>query len=454
MSGKPRQFRPTPPAKRLEAKRVDDPTLLNFMQAAKQQVEEVKRQIAEFEGFLKRSKDLYEASLKKGNRDWDLVIGKLRLSIEDWDIIRVSASRQSSSTDLPPASPSTSQSPGEQRLKLRESLPARASVERCRCPAPRQVSLPCHHMVACARCFQEAVLSEVDAHGFDITSVKCPRCLAKLPKAKLFEVFGDERTLYSRIESKMTNGQSVGRPTFDCEICMYSQQVEGSITLDCFHRVCASCLTAYLKSRINEFKVSDKDLKCPMSNCSAEIGEHIVSNSLPPADYSRLVELREKLTFIPSKGEVRTNCPNKSCSFTAYVSEKATKFDCKTCKQQYCLTCKEVARPTHRCNLAAIMRAEVRSKAEESKLELNGVKRCPSCREGVLKDDGCNFMRCVSAKCNRGTYFCWLCMKLLTLVDHYSHYPEGGPFGTTCSGGVKRAAIRRPVSAAPVRQKR
>lgn len=244
----------------------------------------------------------------------------------------------------------------------------------------------------------------------------------------------------------MTNGQSVGSPTFYCKICMESQQVEGSITLDCTHRVCASCLTAYLKSRINDNKVSEKDLKCPIPDCPAEIAEVTLSSALTAVDYSRLIKLREKLTFIPSRGEVRTCCPNKNCRFTAYVLQKATKFDCKLCRLQYCLTCKAVSKASHKCTLSARLRTELQSAALEKKLELSGVKKCPSCREGVMRDNGGNFMQCVSSKCKSGTYFCWLCMQRLTLADCYSHYPEGGPFGTTCSGGVKKLASNRSFS--------
>jgi len=45
-------------------------------------------------------------------------------------------------------------------------------------------------------------------------------------------------------------------------------------------------------------------------------------------------------------------------------------------------------------------------------------KRCPNCRSWVQKLDGCNRMTCTKCHC----YFCWICLKLLSKVDPYSHF--------------------------------
>ena len=45
-------------------------------------------------------------------------------------------------------------------------------------------------------------------------------------------------------------------------------------------------------------------------------------------------------------------------------------------------------------------------------------KQCPKCNSWMQKLDGCNKMACV--RCH--TYFCWLCFKILSKNDPYSHF--------------------------------
>ncbi len=57
---------------------------------------------------------------------------------------------------------------------------------------------------------------------------------------------------------------------------------------------------------------------------------------------------------------------------------------------------------------------------ETSSMELieNTSKQCPQCKSWMQKLDGCNKMTCVKCHC----YFCWLCKKILSKSDPYSHF--------------------------------
>lgn len=50
----------------------------------------------------------------------------------------------------------------------------------------------------------------------------------------------------------------------------------------------------------------------------------------------------------------------------------------------------------------------------------NTSKQCPSCRSWMQKLDGCNKMTCSKCTC----YFCWLCFKVLSRNDPYSHFNQ------------------------------
>lgn len=57
---------------------------------------------------------------------------------------------------------------------------------------------------------------------------------------------------------------------------------------------------------------------------------------------------------------------------------------------------------------------------ESSSMELieNTSKQCPQCRAWMQKLDGCNKMTCAKCHC----YFCWICLKILSRSDPYSHF--------------------------------
>ena len=59
-------------------------------------------------------------------------------------------------------------------------------------------------------------------------------------------------------------------------------------------------------------------------------------------------------------------------------------------------------------------------------------RRCPKCKNFVLKDSGCNFIKCRWPGC-KDSYFCYLCSAVLKSTQHYSHYKTSGPFGRTCN---------------------
>lgn len=59
-------------------------------------------------------------------------------------------------------------------------------------------------------------------------------------------------------------------------------------------------------------------------------------------------------------------------------------------------------------------------------------RRCPKCKNFVLKDSGCNFIKCRWPGC-KDSYFCYLCSAVLKSTQHYSHYKISGPFGRTCN---------------------
>jgi hypothetical protein len=57
------------------------------------------------------------------------------------------------------------------------------------------------------------------------------------------------------------------------------------------------------------------------------------------------------------------------------------------------------------------------------------LKKCPHCSEFIEKINGCNFITC-----NCDCRFCFICLKILTAEDHYSHYKNSDPWTNGCKG--------------------
>jgi hypothetical protein len=55
----------------------------------------------------------------------------------------------------------------------------------------------------------------------------------------------------------------------------------------------------------------------------------------------------------------------------------------------------------------------------EEKLSAALIRRCPACAKQVVKEDGCNLMRCVC-----GSKFCYVCRANIDR-DGYSHFTDG-----------------------------
>eukprot|EP00828_Plagiopyla_frontata_P040281 TRINITY_DN5420_c0_g1_i2.p3 TRINITY_DN5420_c0_g1~~TRINITY_DN5420_c0_g1_i2.p3 ORF type:complete len:162 (-),score=23.00 TRINITY_DN5420_c0_g1_i2:157-642(-) len=63
-----------------------------------------------------------------------------------------------------------------------------------------------------------------------------------------------------------------------------------------------------------------------------------------------------------------------------------------------------------------------------------GYKQCPKCLFMIAKEKSSNFLACQSTTCKGQTFFCYLCNKLLTQRDNYSHYENDDPWGNKCKG--------------------
>lgn len=232
--------------------------------------------------------------------------------------------------------------------------------------------------------------------------------------------------------------------TSRCPVCL--EDVEADAELECGHAFCASCAVEYVKSLVNEGKVSDQDLSCPETSCRHPFGDVLLRRLLisgPEGNllYERLLDFQAR-RFIPEPGadEKLVACPTAGCSKALVpmdLVKACSEVCCPTCQRLFCAACSQASHVGTTCEAAELERMDPELRRL---IAAQSWKRCPACRNLCERQSGCNFMTCPSEQCQSRVHFCYLCGVLLAAADHSAHFEgfEGalgkrGPFGSICA---------------------
>jgi hypothetical protein len=263
------------------------------------------------------------------------------------------------------------------------------------------VRLPCRHSF-CIDQFRAMLTNSANCRRA-AGVFKC-HCSADIPLSLAKQAFPppvvESLRNSQQIQFKLTSSKPASTPSFTCQICDEQYLVEHAVTLDCDHRYCCSCLQEHIAYCVTQGQFTD--LACPRFKCSTVISESIIQAQVPSELVGRLTALR--LSHLKDSATERTvTCPK--CSTPYYVSSHEEK--------------------AVRCNKC---RTKIPVKAQDLE-NIQGVKRCPKCKGGVIKDGGCYFVKCTWFDCS--CIFCLLCEKEVSALDHYAHYPDG-PYVDRC----------------------
>lgn len=282
-------------------------------------------------------------------------------------------------------------------IERTDKRPIRITLTEC-CGRNR-IELPCKHIFC--ECSMRALLESQSLMKRPTIEYMC-YCKAKIPASHI------NRILASRLSPNI-GAQASGLPyvvnlpasSFTCNICSTNLRVDEGITLDCNDRFCSNCINDYITFQINSNQF-DK-IKCPLSQCNTPISESIIQAQVDSSTYQKLNDYR--LKHLPDTQDERIVTCSK-CDAPYYVDKNERRaIQCARCKTSMCM------------------------ELIQQDLQIQGVKTCPKCKNGVTKDGGCNFVRCPYQGCR--VSFCYLCTTEISQESHYSHFPKG-PFQDYC----------------------
>lgn len=247
------------------------------------------------------------------------------------------------------------------------------------------------------------------------------------------------------------------RHSFRCPLCLEDLGPDEARELDCAHKLCASCLEGYLESKIMEAHVAEDELVCPIPDCRTEITRmQIEGATAGTLVWEKYLDFR--MRDVEWRGAVdgrMAECADPRCAARFLVPQTRQWANCPQCSKEMCTFCGDEAHKTLTCEqLKAFKSADSEFAAVMAREKW---RMCPVCQTPCVRDEGCNFMRCISPQCRRKgqprTYFCYLCGLQLTKEDHYSHFGSKGPYENECNTPLEKHLPFTPAKwSAPVQE--
>lgn len=215
-------------------------------------------------------------------------------------------------------------------------------------------------------------------------------------------------------------------------MCLICLTVDITTSLKkCCHQVCSSCWTTYIDIKI---KSGCYEIFCPYTNCENKLDIVFILSFI---DCSFATMYIKKCCELNVQRDMQIKfCPSASCSMVAVnktnpslnqvesnykdavASSSSTSLENNpsvfcSCKLLWCFSCEEPEHWPSSCEANKMYQLKKRKENNmlfDNKGRLNETtiecRRCPLCRNHIIKSDGCNHMLC---RC--GEAFCWACLK-------------------------------------------
>jgi len=126
------------------------------------------------------------------------------------------------------------------------------------------------------------------------------------------------------------------------------------------------------------------DVKCPNDDCQVIFPDENVKKLLPKEKFDRYATFK-KIKILNSNPNLRW-CMRFGCG-KYVVGQEDSKFVVCECGTKICFPCRNEYHPNQNCD-------DMLDATYKDYLKRKDVQRCPKCKFGVEKMDGCNHMTC------------------------------------------------------------
>ncbi|CEM08887.1 unnamed protein product [Vitrella brassicaformis CCMP3155] len=210
----------------------------------------------------------------------------------------------------------------------------------------------------------------------------------------------EERELATILESLDSEELQSTSREFECMICRDDRHVGESTEMDCGHRICNDCFARYVKSKVDEAKVSTTELRCPGFDsdgqpCAMGLSVPQIMGALCAADREKYLRYRFDQWEPLDEGEIKVTCPAPNCA-TFIIDKTLKKVKYPKCNKEFCPHCSENAHDGT-CE-----------QYQQWKLDNNHGEQAFN---RIAAPERWKSRQCMA---RGGTYFCYLCGQRLT----------------------------------------
>ncbi|AAS53475.1 AFR104Wp [Eremothecium gossypii ATCC 10895] len=195
---------------------------------------------------------------------------------------------------------------------------------------------------------------------------------------------------------------------FTCQICYTYYEVSETFSLPCCHEYCIGCYRRYVTDKLNHGCVV-QCMGCDIAMTNEDIGMIVGKKA------SELLLLSSIKIFIQKHKHRYKWCPFSDCDYVIHVTdphwlvelESSNSSPYVTCKNghSFCFNCVTDMHAPCDCVLASSWLEKSQQESKALNWILQHTKECPKCETSIIRDGGCNHMKC--GTCHHE--FCWIC---------------------------------------------
>lgn len=239
----------------------------------------------------------------------------------------------------------------------------------------------------------------------------------------------DQEEAKTHAEKQNLEEHKIAGTIIECQCC-FDDEVPINRAVTCMaasgeHSFCFTCVENLANTQIGMMR---HELLCmDGSGCKEKLDMEAVGRAIPLKTFDRLLFNEQQAEIKAANLEGLEQCP--SCDFKAICDpiEENPIFHCQNpdCFRVTCRKCHETSHLPKTCEeVVKDRKLDAKHKVEEAR-SAAVMRPCPKCKSMIIKELGCNKMRCTC-----GAVLCYYCKQDLSdLRDGYMHFSGRGSTG-------------------------